>query len=437
MLGQQALWGQSQMNQYTWDCEPALYQIVDNQLHELSVNASGMLFWVAVLPKFERSIGALAYSKEDGYLYALDTKNYQLLRINRHGVVQALGVPQHALTQKPLAIALNIGTFVDERIFVAYSHDERLYYWIDIKTGMYRTSEISFKGMFMNLAYHEESGSLYTFSDQGILYKIDPVSKRMRLERKIDGLPVGRSAAFGSLWITKDQRFWVTRKEGTAFYEINRSTFIAYSTKTPLLKALGDGTSCGSALPPSFIEHDLLKWDLEAPNKDRMKGNWISVHEEDNAAYEVEYSTDHQTWKKVDEKPSIGSRVYQNPYGSLMPYNKRLPSYYRLKKIYTMGNVTYSRTVASNLPKIDQIALLSPQLALDRELLNLYLQGYNNSEVLLIIKNEQGAIVTSNSRYIYASSYTLSVPVGHYTSGWYSLQIVGDKTVKNLNFWVQ
>ena len=303
LLGQQLVIGQTATNRYNWDCESHFYQMIDNQLHILSVQAGGMLSWVPFFPAFDRPIGAIAYGEEDNFLYALDTKTFELLRINRFGVIQGLGVPKHVTTQAPLAVALKTGAMVDEQVFVGYSHDERLYYWIDITTGTYTTSKISFNGMFTSLAYHEESGLLYTLSDQGILYTIDPVSKRMRLERKMDGLPVGYSSAQGNLWITSDQRFWATRNEGTAFYEINRFSFIAYSTKTALRKSLGDGTSCKNALPPSFIEKDVLKWDLEAPNRDRMKGNWIGVYEENNASYDVEYSLNNKDWKVVDAKP--------------------------------------------------------------------------------------------------------------------------------------
>ena len=102
-----------------------------------------------------------------------------------------------------------------------------------------------------------------------------------------------------------------------------------------------------------------------------------------------------------------------------------------------MGNAVYSKTVVSNAPKSGVFVCLSPKIALDNDNLALYLQGYFNTEVSLIVKNQEGQVLATKQQWIYADKITLSLSIKDYSTGWYTVQVVGREKVDNFTVWVQ
>jgi hypothetical protein len=424
-------------NPYQFDCEGAFYQMINNQLHTFSVDATGHFFWAAILPPFTRPLSALSYHLEDGFMYSFDTLTYELVRIYQSGAIQPLGVPTNETTNEQLKTKLTIGE-IAEGLFCAYAPDEDKLYWVDIDKNTFVITPPLVGGTFTNLAYHPIKKILYSIGSNSRLYTLSPINKQAYESHPMVGLSRGPKGAPGNLWITVDGRLFVTRAKGTSFHELNEESTIAYSSKEKLRKTEGDGTSCPQAYAPAIIDDEILEWKSDKPNRGRIMLRWKGVHEINNKSYVVEQSIDNKNWKAREEKPSPGLKVYSNPYGSLSYYTKEKINYYRLKKTYNYGRkLMYSRTIAINLDVSQPNIILSPKTSFDNHALALYVSGNQGAVLEIEILDINGHVIRKKEQPILEPEITLSFDVHKFPTGFYFLNIKTPKGVKKDWFWVQ
>jgi hypothetical protein len=422
---------------YDFSCNAGFYQLMDNQLNALSVNGSGALQWVPVLPPFERPLSALAYCEEDGLMYSFDAISHELVRIYKSGAIQPLWVPVEEKSGARLKAQLTKGALI-EGVFCAYAPQEDSLYWVNITTGKFVKSYNLIAGNFTNLAYHPIKKVLYTIGVKSRMQYLDPETKDIIIGKKIVDLPEAYSSPGNNTWMTKNGRIFVTRNRGTYFAELNEEGGMAYHYQSLLPKTIGDATSCPNAAPPVFIQSEVLDFKLDAPKQDRIMLRWIGVHEYSNTRYALEHSTNHKEWTESAQKPSIGWNNYQNPYGARLPFQVNQDNYYRLKKIYLDGNrVAYSPSVGiAKMPTQPQL-LLSPKVLLDESAVALYVNGYKGETLELLIKTIYGKVVCTTIYPIVTTEVTLSLAIEPLVTGMYQVQITSARDVYQEWIWVQ
>lgn len=418
----------STKNTYNFGCNSGFYQLIKNQLHELSADARGQLIWVPILPVFERRLTAIGYCLEDDFMYSLDSATHDLVRIYKSGALLSLGVPTHEKTKERLNANLTIGEMAGN-IFCAYSEKEKLLYWIDIQINNYSTTPFLIKGGLLNLAYSAKEQILYTLGIDGWIYTIDPSIKITTKTTYFRDAPIDAQAK-GNLWVTKGNRLFATRKNGAAFYELNEMAELPYQYKGILPATIGDGTSCSEALPPIILDNNLMEWRADLPVQDRIKLHWIGVHEDYNDYYVVEHSTDHQEWQQCDWKPSAHWALYENPYGSYSRYVMNKNNYYRLKIIQDNGSASYTRTLFLNNNSNQKNILISPQIALQNASLALYCNGYQNQLLDIKIYNQYGVLVREKSQFIFGSEMTVGLDINGLEDGMYLVKVIVGEEVK-------
>lgn len=427
---------QNVVEPYAFSCHSGFYQLVDNQLHILSVNAKGEILWVPILPRFERSLSALAYCTDDGLLYSFDTTTHELLRIYQSGAIQPLWVPIDERNGNPLSVQLTKGALI-EGIFCAYAPQEDSLYWVDIQTGRFTKSRNPMRGALTNLSYHPIKKVLYSIGAKSRIQYLDLYTKEMVIGKQVYDLPTGHTREQANTWMTKDGRMFMTRKGGSYFVEINEKENVFYHYNNPLDKTIGDGTSCPDASPPVFIQSDVLELQLDIPKLDRVMLRWIGVHEYSNEDYVIEHSTDHQQWSKASEKPSIGINNFQNPYGARLVFDQEKDNYYRLKKEYQDGNrLAYSPTVFIAKQPTGHRVVLSPQLVLDQINLALYIRADRGEVLEVVIKNSLNQVVVRRTYQMYTTEATFDLTVEELPTGLYWVQISSKNHQQQEWIWV-
>jgi hypothetical protein len=414
-------------NQYRFNCEPAFYQLINNQLHQLSVKYNGKICWKPALPSFKRRLTALGYNNVDGFIYSLDSLSHKLIRIYNSGSVHSLGVPIHEKNGDKLNVQLVFGEIANN-VFVAYSPKQKLLYWIDIKTNSFTTSPALPDTEMVNLAYSEADNLFWSVGENSSLYSISPQSKNVLREKPVRGLPSGKSNAAGNLWVSKDNRFFASRKKGVYLYELNPETEVPYNFKSKLPLTYGDATSCSEAFPPAFIEEDILEFYADVYNDGSAMLKWTGVHEFNNELFHVEESPDNINWKTISVKPSAGKNLNQNPYGAQFRLKGEETKYFRLRKTDNLNAESYSKTVGMNLSENIHF-LLSPQLLLRNNGLVLLVSDFKNQNLIIKIKDVSGRMHYWKSRQVLSDEISLSCNVADLPAGYYYMEIISEESV--------
>lgn len=438
LIGTQSIAQKKTINKsYDFSCTTGLYQLIDNQLNVLSVNGSGAIAWVPILPEFERPLSALAYCEEDGFMYSFDTATHELLRIYKSGAIQPLWVPVEEKSGVLLNAQLTKGALI-EGVFCAYAPEEDRLYWVNINTGKFVKSYNPISGAFTNLAYHPIKKMLYSIGAKSRIQYLDPETKDIAIGKRIIDLPEVYSSKGTNTWMTKDGRIFVTRSGGTYFAEINEADRMRYRYKSLLTKTIGDGTSCSAADAPAFIQADVLELRLDKPKQDRIMLYWIGVHEHSNARYILEHSLNHKEWTESAQKPSIGLNNYQNPYGARVPFQANQDNYYRLKKVYKDGNrVAYSPSVLILKEPTKAQFVLSPKVLLGRKNLSLYANASKGKRVQVLIKNAYNEVVFNQNYQLLAREVTLSLALESLANGMYQVEIISPEGIYREWIWIQ
>lgn len=420
------------LSNYTFSCTSGFYQLINNQLNLLSVDAKGKIEWQPVLPKFERPLSAISYCLEDDFMYSFDTLNHELLRIYQSGTIQSLGIPKHETSNALLNTQLTIGE-IGQGLFCAYSPNESLLYWVNIEKNTFVTTTVWLDERVLNMVYIPRRNVFCTVGRNSTFYFWDPVSKKEIKGGLITDLPHTE----GHLWITKEERFFATRRAGKVFYELDAHKGMAYRYSSPLLPTTGDATSCVNASAPSFIGEEVLELKLDSPKRDRIMLRWIGINEYTAARYIVEHRLDGNLWKEVNRKPSNGINNYQNPYGALCPYKEGVANYYRLKKIAHYGNrTTYSQTVVWRDKKEKQF-IVSPIITLGNRALSLFFSGYQDEYLTIRLLNSYGQIVYEKKEQLISPELTLSLPIANFLTGNYTLTVISNAATEQIRIWLQ
>ncbi len=413
-------------NQYRFNCEPAFYQLINNQLHELSVNLNGKIGWKPILSTFQLRMTALGYNNGDGFLYSFDSLSHELIRIYKSGALQSLGIPVHETNGDKLKVQLVFGEIFNS-VFVAYSPLDKLLYWIDITTNTYTTSPSLPDTEMVNLSYSHTDNLFWSVAENSTLYSISPQSKNVLREMPVRGLPSGKFNATGNLWISKDNRFFASRKNGVYLYELNRETEVPYNFKSVLIPTDGDATSCSGAFPPALIEGNLLEFYTDIYKGASML-KWTGVHELNNELFHVEESPDNLNWKTISVKPSAGNNLNQNPYGAQFSMKGEEAKYFRLRKTDNLNAESYSRTVGVNLSENIHL-LLSPQLGIKNKGLLLFLSGFRDQNLFIKMKDVSGEVHYRKSQKIQSDEISLSCNTVDLHPGFYFMEIISEDSV--------
>ncbi|BDS12642.1 DUF6923 family protein [Aureispira anguillae] len=422
---------------YGFSCGSGFYQLIDNQLQSLSIDGQGTAQWKPIRPPFDRPLSAIAYCLDDDFMYSIDTLTHELIRIYQSGAVQPLGVPRHVSTKALLETQLTIGE-IGQGIFCAYTPQENKFYWIDLATNTFVTTETGINSQLTNLAYCSTRQLFCSVDAKARFYFWDPISKKPFAGTQMMNLPSTKAGEVSHLWVTENERFFATRKNGRAFYELNEQSGMPYNYANLLLKRGGDETSCAAAPPPVLLEEEVLEFRLEAPKKDRIRLSWTGVHEYTTARYYIEHSLDHKKWKEVGEKPSNGPNTYQNPYGALSPYQEGKTNFYRLKKVSKYGRkLGYSRTIMSGEWSTMPSILVSPKIAMANAALAVCVKNHQNTILNLSLWDGYGQLIYEKEQPILCSEITLNLELTNCFVGWHEVRIQTAVGVQREWIWVQ
>jgi hypothetical protein len=152
---------------------------------------------------------------------------------------------------------------------------------------------------------------------------------------------------------------------------------------------------------------------------------WETATENNLTLFEVERSTDGQTFEKTSTQNSLGSGLAgtqylynDNNFNRLTPYY-----YYRLKMIYNDGTYSYSKIIAVELTSLSQDIELFPNPA--EEFLNIKIPGLEKpSRVDLFIYNHLGQGVAKHTIAKLLPDQLLNIDTKNLHTGIYTIRIL-------------
>ena len=186
------------------------------------------------------------------------------------------------------------------------------------------------------------------------------------------------------------------------------------------LAATGDGYYGLASLnyPVSPLPIELLSFNAIA-NNNKVDLKWETVTEINNAYFTIEKSKDGQTFEKVIDVPGAGNSTSLKEYyeSDYQPYTGT--SYYRLKQTDRNGNYTYfPLSIVKYNANMDMEFYPNPISA--KEDLNIKVSGYQNKEVLVVLRDISGreyfskVLVIQEETGLFAIDATQQIPPGTY-----------------------
>jgi hypothetical protein len=159
--------------------------------------------------------------------------------------------------------------------------------------------------------------------------------------------------------------------------------------------------------------------------------DWQTAMENKNAYFDIERSTDGQTFKNINQVKSLGNTTkgYTYQYTDVEPLEGI--AYYRLKQVDEDDNYTYSPIVSVNRNKYkNTVRLLSNPVA---HTLEIGLLKSNNKILNLTITDLTGRVIMQETR-LQNGEMRLSIPTNNLSVGIYLLNIVGNDVRETLKF---
>ncbi len=413
---------------YRFDCPSGFYQLNNNQVQKISTALDGSLQWQAVGPIFNRSLKGLAYHHQEGYFYSLDTNDYTLIRINRYGICHAIGRPVHHKSSKPLTVFFETITIADN-FFVGYHAASKKFYWVDLGTNTYEITDSFGHQVLHNMFYDAQSRLIWTLGGDNVLYAMHPKIRRFWPQQHFLNLAQKSKDPRGNLWRSQSGRFFVSREQGRQLFELNPETKLVYAFKNLLTPTEGDATACSNALPPVFIQEDVLELFIEALPSGALQLKWTAVREWSNTAYVVQRSTDGQNWRDLKIISSAGEHEYQNPYGHVFWPQKNELNWFRLLKKDHYHQTNYSRVLAYPNP-LNAAFVEAPFAIYKQQQGRIQLRGYEQQQVYLLLKDVYGSVMRQREVKVYDQDCQISWPFSGLNSGVYTLEIIAQNTVK-------
>ncbi len=197
--------------------------------------------------------------------------------------------------------------------------------------------------------------------------------------------------------------------------------------------ALADSAQKYDPTPARFIASwarvlpiELLSLTAENYNSTQSLLKWVTAREMDNDHFEIETSTDMETWTAIGQVSGHGTTVVQNSYEFIHAEPSEGVNYYRLKQVDFNGEFKYSdiRNVNFETPSATALDLLMyPNPASSN--VNFKINNMVTEVIDLQIMNSIGEQVEHKA--ISKVEPTISINLSHLAKGMYTV-VMTDKT---------
>jgi len=164
--------------------------------------------------------------------------------------------------------------------------------------------------------------------------------------------------------------------------------------------------------------------------------NWQTASEIDNEGFEVQKSSDGQSFEElgfVNSTRSTGIKNYRyvdnNPVHGV--------NYYRLKQMDYNGDFSYSDIVTvRNNNKVSPISLYPNPIAIN-ELVNVFVDSENESEAKVRVYSVSGAVITTDRHILNSGLNKLRIPTSDLSEGIYIISVEMGAEVYNKRLVIQ
>jgi len=163
---------------------------------------------------------------------------------------------------------------------------------------------------------------------------------------------------------------------------------------------------------------ELLSFNA-VPDGDKVDIAWETITETNNAYFTVEKSQDGKNFTKVIDVPGAGNSTSYRNYAEVdyQPYEGT--SYYRLKQTDRNGAYKYFNVVPVNF-KAQRNITVYPNPITSKNNLNVKLTGFQNQEVVVVLRDVQGRefvskiFLTMEGNEVFVVEETKTLPAGTY-----------------------
>lgn len=165
---------------------------------------------------------------------------------------------------------------------------------------------------------------------------------------------------------------------------------------------------------------ELSYFDASIKENTKVKLEWVTQSETNNQYFEVERSTDRNSWTVIDELPGAGNSNTQLEYITYDNSPLNGISYYRLKQVDYNGTFTYSDIEQINFIGIEVINLFpnpSPGI------IHLTLNATDNSKAIVQLYSVNGKIVYNRQIELQQGFMQYSIDFNYLPAGMYIFKI--------------
>jgi len=186
------------------------------------------------------------------------------------------------------------------------------------------------------------------------------------------------------------------------------------------LTASGDGyyTLATTQRAASPLPIDLLSFNA-IPNGEKVDIAWETATEQNNAYFTIEKSKDGINFTKLIDVPGADNSTAYKNYSETdyQPYSGT--SYYRLKQTDYNNNYKYFTVVPVSF-NAQQSVVVYPNPLVNSSSLNVNVNGYQNQEVVVVLRDMQGrefitkVLVSADNSHVFMINETQTLPPGTY-----------------------
>jgi hypothetical protein len=177
----------------------------------------------------------------------------------------------------------------------------------------------------------------------------------------------------------------------------------------------------GGVLPVSLTSFYVTRQN----NKSLLQ--WVTAGEQDNKSFEVEYSTDAATFKKIGEVTAKVPANIQRHYSFVHSSPARGINYYRLKQVDKNGNYAYAKIISITFNQEQHSAVtLFPNPAKDV----LHVGNLTGGGKEILIRNIEGEII----KRLKTTAESIDINVGDLPTGNYFIHVCGDTIIDTKAF---
>lgn len=429
LIGCRPIQAQKKINLEPFGCQPNFYQLKKNQLCVLSQRFDGTVWFQPILEPFSFPVSAMGLHAEEGLIYILNKKNGHLLKLGKLGKLEDLGLPKSNDSEPFPYDGVTLGA-IGENYFFVYNQLTKSLYSINLATMIFRKAGVGpfFDANFVNISFDPASRQFICIDAVAKVLKIPLYGAGAKMEKNLPKLPSGRSG-LGSIWSTKNGRWFVGRRQNTELYEINLEEDKTDRVATKLEQTIEDGTSCPYAAAPPFLDQELLNFYTTPYPDNRLNSvKWSDKGGLDIDYYELEKSTDGRFWQTVVQKPSASNGLPRvNPYSALDKSPSPQLNYYRLKQVSNYGSEQYSPTILKSKDSTvweKPFITLSPNALFNVSSTSLICNGLQGQVLEIRIEDSFGQQVFETKAKVLSTQMLFTLPIQNLRKGIYNLKAI-------------